>query len=89
MELFLSALTIIIGIKIIIVLYRVLRGPTVFDRLVGLQVIGTDVIVMLLFIGFFLKRVDMFVDISIAYGALGFIGFLILAKYFEGKGGMS
>lgn len=75
-----------IALKILVVLYRVLRGPTIFDRIIGLGVIGTDVILLLLIIASLKSRMDMFVDISIAYAALGLIGYLILAKYFERKG---
>jgi multicomponent Na+:H+ antiporter subunit F len=66
-------------------LYRVLRGPTVFDRLTGLGLIGTKTTVILVLLGFLTKRLDMFVDISLAYGLIGFIGSLVLAKYFEQK----
>ncbi|MDN5347296.1 MAG: multicomponent Na+:H+ antiporter subunit [Clostridia bacterium] len=75
-----------ISLKILIVLYRVLQGPTVFDRIIGLGVIGTDIILFLLLIGALKNRLDMFVDMSIAYAALGLISYLILAKYFERKG---
>lgn len=64
-------------------LYRVLRGPTVFDRLTGLGLIGTKTILLLLLLGFLTQRVDMFVDISLSYGLMSFIGTLVLAKYFE------
>jgi multicomponent Na+:H+ antiporter subunit F len=66
-------------------LYRVLRGPTVFDRLTGLGLIGTKTTVILVLLGFLTQRLDMFVDISLAYGLIGFIGSLVLAKYFEQK----
>ena len=35
------------------------------------------------------SRIDMFVDISIAYAALGLIGYLVLGKYFERKGDLN
>ncbi|HBT47142.1 MAG TPA: pH regulation protein F [Peptococcaceae bacterium] len=79
-------LLVALSLKILLVLYRVLKGPTIFDRMVGLGVIGTDVILLILFIGFLADEIDMFVDMSIAYGALGFMGYLIVAKYFERKG---
>lgn len=84
-----TLLQIVLGVVVIIVVlmvYRVLRGPTLFDRLTGLGVIGTNVILILLLLGFLIGRVDMFVDISLAYAMLGFVTFLVLAKYFEGKG---
>lgn len=64
-------------------LYRVLRGPTVFDRLTGLGLIGTKTIVLLIVLGVLTERVDIFVDITLSYALISFIGSLILAKYFE------
>jgi len=86
MHAFLVALIVAISLKIVLLLYRVVKGPTIFDRLTGLGVIGTDVLLILVFVGFVTDRVDMFVDISIAYAGLSFIGVLVLAKYYERKG---
>lgn len=82
----LVALAIVIGVKFVLLLYRVFVGPTVFDRLVAAGTTGTTVIVLLLIVGFITNRVEMFVDIALAYGALGFVSFLLIAKYFELKG---
>jgi multicomponent Na+:H+ antiporter subunit F len=81
----LIAATVILALATILSLYRVLRGPTVFDRLTGLGLIGTKTTVLLVLLGFLTKRLDMFVDISLAYGLIGFIGALVFAKYFEQK----
>lgn len=73
----------LIGLIMVVIamLYRVVKGPTVYDRLNGLGVIGTSTIVMLITIGFIDERVDMFVDIAISYSILGFISLIVLAKY--------
>ena len=76
---FLVALVLIV----FLMLYRVIKGPTVFDRLNGLGVIGTDTIVILLLLGFLKNRVDLFIDIAISYGILGFITLVVIAKYFN------
>ncbi len=72
-----------IGLIVIIclMLYRVIKGPTVYDRLNGLGVIGSTVILLLITIGFIDERADMFVDIAIAYSLLGFISLIVIAKY--------
>ena len=81
-------LTLIFGIVVVIILmvYHVFRGPSVYDRLNGLMVIGTDTILLLLLFGYINGRPEMFVDISIAYAILGFISFVVLAKFLGGKG---
>lgn len=72
-----------IGLTIIIAvpLYRVLYGPTVFDRLLATNAIATKTIALITLIGFLYGRIDMFIDITLAYAILGFIGSLIIAKY--------
>lgn len=66
-------------------LYRVLRGPTAFDRLTGLGLIGTKTVVLLIVFGFLTGRVGLFVDITLSYTLISLVGSLILAKYFEQK----
>jgi len=67
-------------------LYRVLCGPTVFDRMLGLNGISTKVILLLLVIGTANDRVDMFVDIALGYALLNLVGSLAIAKYLEHQG---
>ncbi|MDD4342901.1 MAG: monovalent cation/H+ antiporter complex subunit F [Eubacteriales bacterium] len=76
-------LTLLVGLLIVVIsmLYRVIKGPTVYDRLNGLGVVGTSTILILITIGFIDERVDMFVDIAIAYALLGFISLIVLAKF--------
>ncbi|MGB7345928.1 MAG: monovalent cation/H+ antiporter complex subunit F [Pirellulaceae bacterium] len=66
--------------------YRVVRGPTVFDRVLGLNGMSTKAIILLVVIGTFYGRVDMFVDISTGYALLNLVGSLAIAKYLEMKG---
>lgn len=68
-------------------LYRVLRGPTVFDRVLGLNGISTKAIVLLVVIGTVYERVEMFVDISTGYALINLVGSLAIAKYLEDRGG--
>ncbi len=62
-------------------LYRVAVGPTSFDRLVGVNVIGTKTAVLLVLIGTLFDRLDMFVDFALAYALLNFVGSLVVARY--------
>ena len=82
---FLVALTIGIALTMLFSLYRLLSGPTLWDRLSGLGLVGTKTIVLLLLIGRMTGREDIFVDITLSYTLISFIGSLALAKYFEGK----
>jgi multicomponent Na+:H+ antiporter subunit F len=69
-------------------LYRAIFGPTVLDRLIGANAIGSKTVVLLIFIGFIYHRVDMFVDIALAYALLNFIAVLAASRYFQKRKGL-
>ncbi len=66
-------------------LQRLFNGPTIFDRMNALGVIGADTILLLVLFGYIDGRPDMYVDIAISYAILGFIGSVIVAKFIGGK----
>jgi multicomponent Na+:H+ antiporter subunit F len=70
----------------VVYLYRVVRGPSVFDRALGLNGISTKAIVLLVVIGTVFERVEMFVDISTGYALLNLVSALAVAKFFEERG---
>ncbi|MEK9773011.1 MAG: monovalent cation/H+ antiporter complex subunit F [Opitutae bacterium] len=65
------------------ILYRIIMGPTGFDRILGVNVIGTKTAVILVIIGTLFERVDMFVDFAIAYALLNFVGAIVVSRYFN------
>ena len=75
-----------IGVLVLLVLYRVVFGPGVFNRIAAMSAVGTKTLIMLLIMGFVFRRVEMFVDISMVYALLNFIGCLAVAKYLETGG---
>ena len=83
----LLSVVVMLSVIILIYLYRVMRGPTVFDRVLGLNGISTKAIILLVIIGTLYERLDMFVDIAVGYALLNLVGALAAAKYLEHKGG--
>ena len=69
-------------------LYRAVAGPTVLDRLLGVNAIGSKTTALLILLGLLYQRVDMFIDIALAYAALNFIAVLAAARYFQKKKGL-
>lgn len=69
-------------------LYRAVFGPTVLDRLIGVNAIGSKTAVLLILIGLIFHRVDMFVDIALAYAMLNFIAVLAASRYFQKRKGL-
>ncbi|MDY6837076.1 MAG: monovalent cation/H+ antiporter complex subunit F [Thermodesulfobacteriota bacterium] len=67
-------------------LYRATYGPGVLNRAAGISAIGTKTLIILLIMGVIYDRIDMFIDISMVYALLNFIGTVVLAKYIERTG---
>ena len=72
-----------LSVLMIVSLYRAIAGPTVLDRLIGANAIGSKTAVFLILIGLLYHRVDMFVDIALAYALLNFIAVLAASRYFQ------
>lgn len=64
-------------------LARVILGPTLFDRLLGLNGISTLTILLLIVVGGLYHRLEMFVDIAVGYSLLNLVGALAVSKYLE------
>jgi multicomponent Na+:H+ antiporter subunit F len=65
-------------------LYRIIRGPTIPDRLVGIDIFGILVVGVCAIISIQTEK-SFILDIGIAWIILSFIGTLALAKYLTGK----
>ncbi len=86
MKAFFLFVLIVLVVLILVYLYRVVRGPTPFDRVLGLNGISTKAIILLVVIGTVYDRVDMFVDISTGYALLNVVGALAITKFLERRG---
>ncbi|MBN2255558.1 MAG: pH regulation protein F [Deltaproteobacteria bacterium] len=70
---------------VLLVLYRVVFGPGVYNRIAAISAVGTKTLIILLIMGYLYNRVDMFIDISMVYALLNFIGCVAAAKYLESE----
>lgn len=77
-----------LSLLMVVSLYRAILGPTVLDRLIGANAIGSKTVVFLILIGFIYHRVDMFIDIALAYAMLNFIAVLAASRYFQKRKGL-
>ncbi|NPA48215.1 MAG: cation:proton antiporter [Thermococci archaeon] len=75
-----ALLTAIAGL---ITMLRMLIGPTVPDRVVGLDTLNTIVVALMILLGAAYDR-TIYIDIAIVYAILSYIGTLIIAKYLQG-----
>lgn len=77
-----NVVAIAILLSIIMVLYRLIKGPEVYDRILAANVIGTKAVVLLALIGFIYGRPD-FMDIALVYALTNFIATTAFLKYKE------
>lgn len=73
-----------ITILTIFMVFKLFRG-NIYNRFVAVLVLSTKVLLILVLVGFIDNRTDMYVDIAITYGLIGFVSSIILAKFIGGK----
>jgi multicomponent Na+:H+ antiporter subunit F len=61
---------------------RAIIGPTVFDRVLAGNTIGTVAVLLLAVIGFLTGRPE-FLDLGITYGMLNAVGTIAVLKFFR------
>lgn len=69
-------------VTIALALTRAALGPTVFERLLAANTIGTCSMLLLAVMGFLTGRPD-FLDLAIVYGLLNILGTIAVLKYFR------
>lgn len=65
-------------------LIRALRGPSVYDRVLAVNMFGTKTVLLLSVIAFFYGRPD-FLDMALAYALINFIGVLAVLEFFRSR----
>jgi multicomponent Na+:H+ antiporter subunit F len=78
-----GVMVVVIVTILLIPFYRVVRGPSIFDRLLAIGAIGGKVIALICLTGLAFNRLDMFVDIALAYAILNFVAGIAMAEYFR------
>jgi len=75
-----AALALVVAIALMLV--RALSGPTLYDRVLAVNSLGTKIILLLGVIGFLTGRPD-FLDISILYALINFVATIAILKFFR------
>lgn len=65
-----------------LVLARALIGPTVYDRILAVNSVGTKTVLAIAVFGFLAGRPD-FLDIALVYALINFVGTVAVLKFFE------
>ncbi|MBN2664744.1 MAG: hypothetical protein JXR68_13930 [Bacteroidales bacterium] len=83
MELFFEIILGVVSLALILSFIRFIKGPTASDRVVALDTMSVTFISVLVLLGHMFNRF-IYIDVSLVYAVLGFIGVLIIARYLEG-----
>jgi multicomponent Na+:H+ antiporter subunit F len=85
---FLETTLFIIAIYIALVLVRVILGPTIWDRLLGLNAISAKIIMSIVIFSIITNKTYL-LDVAFVYALLGFISTVLIARFIEKKGDIS
>lgn len=78
----LSAAALAIFVSIVLLLIRLFSGPTLYDRVLAVNSVGTKIVVLLGLVGFIGERPD-FLDIALLYALINFVSTIAILKFFR------
>lgn len=76
--------TLAILITMVLAIVRALRGPSVYDRILAVNMFGTKTVLFLSVVAFLYGRPD-FLDLALAYALINFIGVLAVLQFFQSR----
>lgn len=65
-------------------LVRALRGPSVYDRVLAVNMFGTKTVLLLSVVAFLYGRPD-FLDLALTYALINFVGVLAVLGFFQSQ----
>ena len=74
--------TIAIFVGMIFVMIRAFAGPTMYDRVLAVNLFGTHTVLLIGVMGFLFGRPD-FLDIALLYALINFVGTIAVLKFFR------
>ncbi len=76
------AVTIALIATMALALARAIMGPTVYDRVLAVNMIGTKTVLLMSVVSFLFGRPD-FLDLALVYALINFIGVLAVLEFFR------
>ncbi len=71
-------------LTMVLALIRALLGPTVYDRVLAVNMFGTKTVLLVSVIAYLFGRPD-FLDLALAYALINFIGVLAVLEFFRSR----
>ncbi len=78
------AVTMATLVTMALALLRAVLGPSVYDRVLAVNMLGTKTVLLLSVIAFLYGRPD-FLDLALAYALINFIGVLAVLEFFRSR----
>ncbi len=75
-----AAASVAILVTMALALTRAVLGPTVYDRILAVNMFGTKTVLMIAVLGFLTGRPE-FLDIALVYALINFIGTIAVLKF--------
>ena len=69
-------------LAMVLVLVRLIKGPTLYDRVLAVNSFGTHTVMLVGVVGFWSGRPD-FLDIALLYALINFVGTIAVLKFFR------
>lgn len=69
-------------VSMCLALVRALVGPSVYDRVLAVNIFGTKTVLLIAVLGFLNGRPE-FLDLALVYALINFIGTITVLKFFE------
>jgi Multisubunit Na+/H+ antiporter, MnhF subunit len=73
-----------IAVTMALALLRAIIGPSEYDRILAINMVGTKTVLLLAVLSFAMGRPD-FLDLALAYALINFIGILAVLEFFKLK----
>jgi multicomponent Na+:H+ antiporter subunit F len=73
-----AAILVTMGLALI----RAIKGPSIYDRILAVNVFGTKTVLIIAVLGFLMGRPD-FMDIALVYALINFVGTIAVLKVFK------
>jgi len=74
--------TLVLLLVMLVALVLAMRSPTVFDRILAVNLFGTKTVLFIAVVGFLSGRPD-FLDVALIYALINFISVIGILRYFE------
>mgnify|MGYP000070421394 CR=1 FL=1 len=78
----LSVAAVGIFVSIALLLIQLFVGPSLYDRVLAVNSVGTKIVVLLALVGFMMGRPD-FLDIALLYALINFVTTIAILKFFR------